>query len=112
MRRAATETAAPSAANHAARILLTDFDALPTADRNIARWLFLDPSTRTRYPRWEQVAAPTAAALRANHDPRVHDDTLDREAATAPHAERCPRILEWGLRRQRLSGIWSGWSIR
>jgi len=64
--------------NRAAAILLTDFAAMPAAERNIVRWLFLDPTTRTRYPDWEQIAAPTVAALRAYHDPRVHDDALER----------------------------------
>jgi transcriptional regulator with XRE-family HTH domain len=64
--------------NRAATILLTDFAAMPAADRNVARWLFLDPSSRQRYPDWEQVAAPTVAALRAYHDPRGHDEALRR----------------------------------
>ncbi|MEU3980589.1 helix-turn-helix transcriptional regulator [Streptomyces sp. NPDC026672] len=64
--------------NRAASILLTDFGALPVAERNVARWLFLDQSTRTRYPDWEQIAAPTVAALRAYHDPRVPDEALER----------------------------------
>ena len=64
--------------NRAATILLTDFAAMPVAERNIARWLFLDPTTRTRYPDWEQVAAPTVAALRAYHDPHVPDEALER----------------------------------
>lgn len=77
------------ASNRAARILLTDFDARPIADRNIARWLFLDPQTRTRYPQWEQVAAPTVAALRANRDPRAPDEALERlvEELSAASAE-------------------------
>ncbi|GAB2495716.1 helix-turn-helix transcriptional regulator [Nocardiopsis aegyptia] len=64
--------------NRAATILLTDFGAMAPSDRNIARWLFLDPTTRTRYPDWEEIAAPTVAALRAYHDPRVPDETLER----------------------------------
>ncbi len=66
------------ATNRGARTLLTDFDALPVADRNIARWLFLDPETRTRYPDWAEVAAPVAATLRANRDPRAPDEALER----------------------------------
>jgi transcriptional regulator with XRE-family HTH domain len=66
------------ASNRAARILLADFDAMPVVDRNIARWLFLDPQTRTRYPQWAEVAAGTVAALRANRDPRIRDDELER----------------------------------
>jgi len=36
--------------NSAATVLLADFGAMALQDRNIARWLFLDPSTRTKYP--------------------------------------------------------------
>ncbi len=64
--------------NRAATILLADFDAMQPEDRNVARWLFLDPTTRTRYPDWEQIAAPTVAALRANQNPRVADEALER----------------------------------
>jgi hypothetical protein len=64
--------------NRAASILLTDFGAMRPEDRNILKWLFLDPSTRTQYPDWEQVAAPTVAAVRTNHDPRLHDEALEQ----------------------------------
>ncbi|MGI5189929.1 helix-turn-helix domain-containing protein [Promicromonospora sp. CA-289599] len=72
--------------NRAAAVLLTDFGSMPVRDRNIARWLFLDESTRTRYPDWDAVAAPTVAALRAAHRPGRPDDDLDtlvRELAAA-----------------------------
>lgn len=69
------------ATNRAARTLVADFDAMPQASRNIARWLFLDPSARTVYPQWEQVAAPVAATLRANLSPPAQDDELERLVA-------------------------------
>lgn len=34
------------AANRAMRVLLTDFDAMPLAERNIARWLFPAPEAK------------------------------------------------------------------
>ena len=64
--------------NRAATILLADFAAMSPSDRNIARWLFLDSSTRTKYPDWEEVAAPTVAALRAARDPRRPDEALEQ----------------------------------
>jgi len=66
------------ASNRAARTVLTDFEALPLRERNIARWLFLSPEARVRFPQWEDVAAPTVAALRAARDPRVPDPALER----------------------------------
>ncbi|TGN75688.1 XRE family transcriptional regulator [Streptomyces bauhiniae] len=64
--------------NRAASVLLADFGAMAPVDRNIARWLFLDPATRTRYPDWEEIAAPTVAALRSYRNPRVPDEALER----------------------------------
>jgi len=64
--------------NRAATVLLADFGAMRVEDRNIVRWLFLDPTTRTRYPDRAEVAASTVAALRANHNPRTPDEALER----------------------------------
>jgi len=66
------------ASNESMRILLTDWTAMPPAERNIARWLFLSPEARTRYADWEAVAATTVASLRAAHDPRHPDEALER----------------------------------
>lgn len=66
------------ASNQAMRTVLTDWDALPRNERNIARWLFLAPEARTRYVEWEKVAAATVASLRAGHDPRTPDEILER----------------------------------
>ncbi|MFI5611700.1 helix-turn-helix transcriptional regulator [Amycolatopsis sp. NPDC051903] len=66
------------AANRAMRVLLTDFEAMPAVERNIARWLFLAPEAKARYPQWEEVAASTVAALRAARDPRLPDEALER----------------------------------
>lgn len=64
--------------NHAATILLADFDAMPRAKRNVLHWLFLEESTRIRYPDWEHVASSSVAALRAHHNPRVPDAALEK----------------------------------
>jgi transcriptional regulator with XRE-family HTH domain len=52
------------AANHLARAVLTDFDALPAARRNLARYYLLDPQARERVGEWEKIAAETVAILR------------------------------------------------
>lgn len=52
------------ASNHLARTVLTDFEALPVRQRNLARYYLLDPEARARVGDWEQVAAETVANLR------------------------------------------------
>jgi transcriptional regulator with XRE-family HTH domain len=64
------------ASNRLARALLTDFDALPPRDRNMARFVFLDESARDLYVDWEQAGRGTVAVLRRYagrfpHDPRL-----------------------------------------
>ncbi len=52
------------AANRAARMLIHDFDAIPSAERNMVRWMFLDPGARQVYPDWPDIAAQLVAILR------------------------------------------------
>ena len=81
------------ATNRAAAVLVADFDAMPPASRNIARWIFLDPAARQRYPQWEEVAAPVAATLRTNLKPHTHDPELeqlvDELSSASPEFARC-----------------------
>ncbi|MFF3850614.1 helix-turn-helix transcriptional regulator [Streptomyces sp. NPDC002328] len=51
-------------ANHLARALLTDFDALPHRERNLARFVLLNPAARELYGNWEEVAENFVANLR------------------------------------------------
>jgi transcriptional regulator with XRE-family HTH domain len=62
------------AANAAARELFTDWDALPTADRNLVSWMFLSDRARETYLDWEPEARAMLgrfrlAAARYPHDP-------------------------------------------
>lgn len=52
------------ASNRLAREVLTDFEALPATQRNLARYYLLDPEARTRVGDWERIAAETVAVLR------------------------------------------------
>ncbi|MFJ9587828.1 helix-turn-helix transcriptional regulator [Streptomyces acidicola] len=65
-------------ANHLAKQLITDFDALPHRDRNLARFVLLNPAARDLYEDWGQVAETFAASLRlaAGHH---RDDRLLNE---------------------------------
>lgn len=64
------------ALNHAAAVLFADFDAVPQAERNLARWMFLDPHAREVYLDWEQIAEQMVAILRAAAVPGVRDERL------------------------------------
>lgn len=52
------------AINRAAAALIHDFEAVPSAERNMARWMFLDPKAREVYPDWPDIAAQMVAILR------------------------------------------------
>lgn len=59
------------AVNRMARALLTDFDARPLPQRNVARFVFLDPAARALYRDWAEVAEDIVYGLRmhAGQDP-------------------------------------------
>ena len=52
--------------NRAAAAVLTDYGALPSAERNVLRMMFLDPAMRTRQVGWAQVARFVVAVFRAD----------------------------------------------
>ena len=64
------------ASNRLAREVLTDFDALPAQQRNLARYYLLDPGARERVADWPQIAAETVAMLRLDAGRNPHDRRL------------------------------------
>ncbi|MCP3770770.1 MULTISPECIES: helix-turn-helix transcriptional regulator [Streptomyces] len=62
--------------NQLAGRLITDFRALPAAERNQARFVFLDPHARELYRDWNRVAADTAAMLRLEAGRHPDDPAL------------------------------------
>ena len=52
------------AGNRLAFLLFTDFPELPAAERNLTRWLILDPAAPELFRDWKTVAAEAAGALR------------------------------------------------
>ncbi|MFG1643698.1 helix-turn-helix transcriptional regulator [Amycolatopsis sp. NPDC049252] len=64
------------AANPLAKALYRDFDAVPPRERNMARFVFLDPLARELYADWESSARSVVATLhlyagRNPHDPKL-----------------------------------------
>lgn len=62
--------------NRLAGRLITDFRALPAAERNQARFVFLDPHACELYKNWAAVAADTAAMLRLDAGRHPDDPAL------------------------------------
>ena len=54
------------AGNRLAFLMLADFPAMPVAERNLTRWVILDPLARDLFRDWETVAAEAVGTLRAD----------------------------------------------
>lgn len=54
------------AGNRLAFLLFADFPELPPGERNLTRWLILDPRARELFRDWKSVAAEAAGALRVD----------------------------------------------
>jgi transcriptional regulator with XRE-family HTH domain len=81
------------AANRMARLLLTDFDALPGPERNMARWIFLGDEARELYPDWETVARETVAMLR--FDAGRHPDDPELSELIGELSMKSPAFAGW-----------------
>jgi transcriptional regulator with XRE-family HTH domain len=81
------------ATNRMARALYTDFDALPHRERNMARFIFLDPDARALYDDWEGVARTSVAALRHYAGKHPHDPQL--AALVGELSVRDPDFRRW-----------------
>lgn len=91
--------------NRGAVALLTDFGALPPAERNLIRLTFLDRDFRALYADWPRAARECVAALRMEAGRNPHDRALsdlvgelsvrdaDFRAWWAGHQVRGPRQL-------------------
>jgi transcriptional regulator with XRE-family HTH domain len=64
------------AANRLSKALYRDFDALPPRERNIARFVFLDPLARDLYADWDSAARSVVATLHLDAGRNPHDPAL------------------------------------
>ncbi|MGW0806772.1 helix-turn-helix domain-containing protein [Nonomuraea sp. NPDC002799] len=62
--------------NELARLLIADFPALPAAERNMARLVFLDEAAKDLYPDWDTKARDTVANLRQDAGRHPEDPQL------------------------------------
>ncbi|MEU8514581.1 helix-turn-helix transcriptional regulator [Kitasatospora sp. NPDC048722] len=81
------------AANRLAREVLTDFDALPATQRNLARYYLLDPGARDRVGDWPRIAAETVAILRLEAGRHPTDRRL--ADLVGELTLRCPEFTTW-----------------
>ncbi|MFJ6904537.1 helix-turn-helix transcriptional regulator [Streptomyces griseoluteus] len=86
------------AANRLARVLITDFEALPHRDRNMAVFQFLDPAARELYADWEAVATDTVAMLRLDAGRHPDDPLLTQLVGRL--SIKSPEFRSWWAARQ------------
>jgi hypothetical protein len=75
--------------NRMANLLFTDFPDLPVRERNLSRWIILEPGARELFRDWKAVAAETVAALRVDvgrhpNDPQANQ-LVGELAVTSEH---------------------------
>ncbi|QUQ67726.1 helix-turn-helix transcriptional regulator [Kutzneria sp. CA-103260] len=81
------------ASNALGRAVMTDFEALPPGKRNLARYLLLDPESRSRSDEWERYASETVAMLRLDASRHPNDKQLaDLIGELTVH---CPEFSGW-----------------
>jgi transcriptional regulator with XRE-family HTH domain len=81
------------ASNRLAREVLTDFEAKPAAERNLARYILLDPQAPERMHEWERAASDTVAMLR--FDAGRHPEDRRLSDLLGELTMRCPDFSRW-----------------
>ncbi|GAB3233481.1 helix-turn-helix transcriptional regulator [Glycomyces halotolerans] len=81
------------AMNRLARAVIGDLESKPVAERNMARYLFLDPEARERTPEWERMAGDTVAVLR--FDAGRHPDDARLADLIEELSERSGEFDDW-----------------
>jgi transcriptional regulator with XRE-family HTH domain len=75
--------------NRMANLLFTDFSHLPAGERNLTRWIILEPGAQDLFPDWKTVAAEAVGALRVDvgrhpNDPQTNQ-LVGELAVTSEH---------------------------
>src|SRR5664280_3457122 len=70
--------------NRMADLLFTAFSDLPVRERNLSRWIILEPGARELFRDWKAVAAETVATLRVDVGRHPHPPQDHRTCCRAP----------------------------
>lgn len=87
------------ASNHLARVLIKDFNRTPARDRNLARYVLLDPAAQKLYLDWEDVAGVMIANLRLAAAGYADDPKLKE------------LVGELSIRSPRLHAMWADFEV-
>jgi transcriptional regulator with XRE-family HTH domain len=92
------------ATNALARGLLADFDAMPYRDRNLTKWILLDPAARELYVDWAQIASEMVAILRL--DAGAHPDDGRTTELVGELTLKSPEFSRWWAQHKVLDRSW------
>ena len=92
------------ATNALARALLADFDAMPYRERNLTRWILLDPAARELYVDWAEIAAEMVAILRL--DAGAHPDDRRTTELVGELTVSSPEFSRWWAQHKVLDRTW------
>lgn len=92
------------ATNALARALLADFDAMPHRDRNLTKWILLDPAARELYVDWDRIASEMVAILRL--DAGAHPDDPRTTELAGELTLKCPEFPKWWSQHKVLDRTW------
>ena len=92
------------ATNALARALLADFDAMPYRERNLTRWILLDPAPRDLYVDWAQIASEMVAILRL--DAGAHPDDPRTTELVGELTLKSPEFSRWWSQHKVLDRTW------
>jgi transcriptional regulator with XRE-family HTH domain len=86
------------AGNHLAFLLLADFPSMPAAERNLTRWMMLDPRAKELFRDWNSVAAEAVGTLRVDIG-RHPDDAQANQLVGELAVQSEPFRLGWAGHR-------------
>ncbi len=81
------------AGNRLAFLLLADFPAMPVAERNLTRWIILDPRAHALFSDWPTVAAEAVGSLRT--DIGRHPNDAQANQLVGELAVRSEQFRQW-----------------